>query len=164
MAQKRNTCSFRELLKTSCHELQILQVEVTCWLRWRHPNCLFVVSRSVGTSWWKYDYLFAPRTSIRGHKGQNSRGTRFRGFLVLESRCRGFLVLESQCRGFLVLESRCRGFLVLGSRCRGMCVSAASFSFSLRKQKNSSKIISIILLKNISVIQIYATRITIMYA
>ena len=42
--------------------------------------------------------------SIRGHKGQNSTGTRFRGFLVMESRCRGFLVLESRCRGFLSSE------------------------------------------------------------
>ena len=29
--------------------------------------------------------------------GQNSTGTRCRGFLVLESRCRGFLVFEPQC-------------------------------------------------------------------
>ena len=41
---------------------------------------------------------------IRGHKGQNSTGTRCRGFLALESRCRGFLVLESRCRGFLSSE------------------------------------------------------------
>ena len=57
----------------------------------------------------------------RGHKGQNSTGTR----------CRGFLALEPRCRVFLVLESRCRGFLVLESRCRGICASTASFSFSL---------------------------------
>ena len=79
--------------------------------------------------------------AIRGHKGQNSTGTRCRGFLVLESRCRGFLVLElrcrglivsvSRCRGFLALESRCRGVLVLESRCRGICASTASFSFLL---------------------------------
>ena len=42
---------------------QIWWVEATCWPLWRHPNCLFVASRSVGTSWWKYDYLFAPWTS-----------------------------------------------------------------------------------------------------
>ena len=41
---------------------------------------------------------------IRGHKGQNSTGTRCRGFLALESRCRGFLVLEYWCRGFLSSE------------------------------------------------------------
>ena len=41
---------------------------------------------------------------IRGRKGQNFKGTRCRGFLVLESRCRGFLVLESRCRGFLSSE------------------------------------------------------------
>ena len=34
-----------------------------------------------------------PEICIRGHKGQNSTGTRCRGFLALESRCRGFLVL-----------------------------------------------------------------------
>ena len=45
-----------------------------------------------------------PGTSIRGHKGQNSTGTRCRDFLALESRCRGFLVLESRCRGFLSSE------------------------------------------------------------
>ena len=42
--------------------------------------------------------------NIRGHKSQNSTGTRCRGFLALESRCRGFLVLESRCRGFLSPE------------------------------------------------------------
>ena len=42
--------------------------------------------------------------TIRGHKGQNSTGTRCRGFLALESRCRGFLVLESRCRDFLFSE------------------------------------------------------------
>ena len=47
------------------------------------------------------DYL---QTFIRRYKGQNSTGTRCRGFLVLESRCRGFLVLESRCRGFLSSE------------------------------------------------------------
>ena len=41
---------------------------------------------------------------IRGHKGQNSTGTRCSAFLVLESRCHGFLVLESRCRGFLSSE------------------------------------------------------------
>ena len=41
---------------------------------------------------------------IRGHKGQNSTGTRCPGFLVLETRCRGFSALESRCRGFLSSE------------------------------------------------------------
>ena len=41
---------------------------------------------------------------IKGHKGQNSAGTRCRGFLALEYRCRGFLVLESRFRGFLSSE------------------------------------------------------------
>ena len=45
-----------------------------------------------------------PPHCIRGYKGQNSTGTRCRGFLALESRCRGFLVLESRCRGFLSSE------------------------------------------------------------
>ena len=45
-----------------------------------------------------------PCLSIRGHKGQNSTGTRCCGCLVLESRCRGFLVLKSRCRGFLSSE------------------------------------------------------------
>ena len=74
---------------------------------------------------------------MREHKGQNSTGTRCRGFLILESWCLGFLVLESRCRGFLFLwknalespccglfvsVSRCRGFLVLESRCCGFLV------------------------------------------
>ena len=42
-----------------------------------------------------------PAEYIRGYKGQNSTGTRCRGFLALESGYRGFLVLESQCHGFL---------------------------------------------------------------
>ena len=37
---------------------------------------------------------FRGMSSIRGHKGQNSTGTRCPGFLVLESRCRGFLSPE----------------------------------------------------------------------
>ena len=41
---------------------------------------------------------------IRGHKGQNSTGTRCRSFLALESRSRGSLVLKSRCRGFLSSE------------------------------------------------------------
>ena len=41
---------------------------------------------------------------IRGNKGQNSTGTRCRGFLAWESRCRDFLVLESRCCGFLSSE------------------------------------------------------------
>ena len=41
---------------------------------------------------------------IRGHKGQNSTGTRSPRFLALASRCRGFSVLESRCRGFLSSE------------------------------------------------------------
>ena len=45
-----------------------------------------------------------PEIGIRGHKGQNSTGTRCRGSLAFESRCRGFLVLESRCRGFLSSE------------------------------------------------------------
>ena len=32
-----------------------------------------------------------PEICIRGHKGQNSTGTRCRGFLALESRCRAYL-------------------------------------------------------------------------
>ena len=47
---------------------------------------------------------FTSRIFIRGHKGQNSTGTRCGGFLALESRCRGFLVSESLCRGFLFSE------------------------------------------------------------
>ena len=35
-----------------------------------------------------------PAEYIRGYKGQNSTGTRCRGFLALESRCRGFLSSE----------------------------------------------------------------------
>ena len=45
-----------------------------------------------------------PGFSIKGHKGQNSTGTRCHSFLVLESRCRGFLVLEFRCCGFLSSE------------------------------------------------------------
>ena len=70
---------------------------------------------------------------------KNALESRCRGLFVSVSRCRGFLVLGSRCRGFLALESRCRSFLVLGSRCRGMCVSAASFSFSLWKQKKNTQ-------------------------
>ena len=44
--------------------------------------------------------------SIRGHKSQNSIGTRCRGFLALESQCLVFLVLKSWCRGFLSSEKR----------------------------------------------------------
>ena len=103
------------------------------------------------------------------------------GFLVLECQCRGFSVLESRCRGlnfsisrcrgvlvpesrFLVFVSRYRFFFVLEPRCRGMCVSTASFSFSSWKQKKLRKFISIILLKNISIIQIYATALCMIYA
>ena len=64
---------------------------------------------------------------------------------------------------FLVFESRYRDFLVLGSRCC-IYISTASFSFSSWKQNKSSKNISIILLKNTSVIQIYATAICIIHA
>ena len=64
---------------------------------------------------------------IRGHKGQNSTGTRSPRFLALESRCRGFFITwhkgqnskGTRCRGFLALASRCRGFSVLEPRCRG---------------------------------------------
>ena len=52
--------------------------------------------------------------AIRGHKGQNSTGTRCRGFLALESRCRGFLVLESRCRGFLSSEKMSWNYDVVG--------------------------------------------------
>ena len=37
---------------------------------------------------------FSRSKPIRGHKDQNSAGTRCRGFLVLEPRCRGFLSSE----------------------------------------------------------------------
>ena len=90
-------------------------------------------------------------------------GSRCLDLIVSFSWCRVVFVPESRCCRFLVLESRCCGFLVLGSRCRGIFVSTASFSFSLWKQKKSSKIFQI-LLKNISIIQIYATAISIMYA
>ena len=69
------------------------------------------------------------------------------------------VVPESWSRSFLVLESRCRGFLVLESQCRG-----TSFSLLSWKQKKSRIIMSIMLLKNISIDQIYATSICIMYA
>ena len=113
--------------------------------------------------------------------------SRCRGFSVLESQCYGFLssekrpwnhdflaylspfldfvvfpnlvVPESWSRSFLVLKSRCRGFLVLESQCRG-----TSFSLSSWKQKKSRIIMSIMLFKNISIDQIYATSICIMYA
>ena len=113
--------------------------------------------------------------------------SRCRGFSVLESQCYGFLssekrpwnhdflaylspfldfvvfpnlvVPESWSRSFLVLKSRCRGFLVLESQCRG-----TSFSLSSWKQKKSRIIMSIMLLKNISIDQIYATSICKMYA
>ena len=52
----------------------------------------------------RYEELVYGCIDIRGHKGQNSTGTRCRGFLVLESRCRGFSALESRCRGFLSSE------------------------------------------------------------
>ena len=59
MAQKTNV-QLRRIVEdilswTPLH--QILQVEATYRLRRRHPNCLFVASSSVGTSWWKYDYF-----------------------------------------------------------------------------------------------------------
>ena len=68
---------------------------------------------------------------IRGHKGQNSTGTRSPRFLALESRCRGFFITGhkgqnskgTRCRGFLALASRCRGFSVLEPRCRGFLSS-----------------------------------------
>ena len=47
---------------------------------------------------------FWPLFPLIGHKGQDSAGTRCRGFLVLESQCCGFLVLKSWCRGFLFSE------------------------------------------------------------
>ena len=82
-----------------------------------------------------------PTTNIRGHKGQDSTGTRCCGILVLESQCCGFLVLKSRCCGLffsvsrchsvLVPESRCHGFLVLESWCCGICASTALFSFLL---------------------------------
>ena len=108
--------------------------------------------------WPTVNKLYLPMIHIRGHKGQNSTETRCRGFLVLESRCCGFSVLESRCRGLSSSEkmpwnhdvvgqlspflvswffglgiSMSRGFLVLESRCRGICVSTASFSFSLNQ-------------------------------
>ena len=44
------------------------------------------------------------RVDIRGHKSQNSGGTRCRGFVVLESQCCVFLVLESWYCSFLSSE------------------------------------------------------------
>ena len=81
-----------------------------------------------------------PRTLkiIRGHKGQNSTGTRCRGFLVLESRCRGFLVLESRCRSFLSSEKMSQNHDVVAylshfsmSWCFGLGISMSRF-FGLR--------------------------------
>ena len=90
---------------------------------------------------------------------------------VRHKRCRGLNFSVSFCRvfqspnsRFLNLVSRYRVFLILESRCPGMCVSTALFSFSLRKQKKSRKINSIIFLKNISIIQIYATALGMIYA
>ena len=132
-----------------------------------------------------------------GYKGQNSTGTWFRGFLVLESRCRGFLVLESRCRGFLSSEKTpwnhdvvaylspfldvvvfpwismswvfglgisMSWFFGLGiSMPWCMCLHGLVFVIIV-KTKKSHIIMSIMLLKNISVVQIYATSICIIYA
>ena len=64
--------------------------------------------------------------NIREHKGQNSTGTRCRGFLVLEFRCRGFSVMESWCRSFLSSEKMSWNLDVVG-----ICASTAPFPFSL---------------------------------
>ena len=69
---------------------------------------------------------------------------------------------ESWCCVFLVWESWCRGLLVLGSWCHGVCVSQQPRFFMVRTEK-SRKLFGI-LLKNISIIQINATAISIKYA
>ena len=130
------------------------------------------------------------------HKGQNSTGTRCRGFLVLESQYRGFLVLESRCCCFLFSEkmywnhdvvvylstflnvwcfspqisiSQFFGLGILISRffvlgipiLWYMCLHDLVFVIIV-KTKKSRIIISIILLKNTLIFQIFATSICIM--
>ena len=93
---------------------------------------------------------------------KNALESQFRDLFVSVSRHRGASVSESWCRGFLVLESRCRGFLVMESRCRGICASTALLLLSSWNQKK--KKMSIMLMKNISTVKIYATSICTMYA
>ena len=131
----------------------------------------------------RYDRCFPqqvrPQTTIRGHKGRNSTRTRFRGFLVLESRCRDFLVLESRCRGFLSSEKTPWNhdivaylspfldavvfwswnldvvFFGLGVPMSYMCLHGLVFII-IMKTKKSRTLMSIMLLKNILIVQIYA--------
>ena len=51
--------------------------------------------------WWMKMYYLIANGIIRGHKGQNSAGTRCRGVIVPESRCRSVLVLDSRCRVYV---------------------------------------------------------------
>ena len=125
--------------------------------------------------------VYVPASYIRGCKSQNSTGTRCRGILVLESRCCGFLVLESRCRGFLSSEKTPWNHDVVAYLSPFldvvffwswnldvvvfwswnpdvvvMCLHGLVFVIIV-KTKKSSIIMSIMLLKNISIVQIYAT-------
>ena len=127
---------------------------------------------------------------IRGHKGQNSTGTRFRGFLALESGCRGFLSSEkmpwnhdvvaylSLFLAVVVFWSWNLDVVIFWSWNLDVLVFwswnldvVVFWSWNLdvvvyvppRSRFCRSRIImSVMLLKNISVVQIYATSICIM--
>ena len=87
---------------------------------------------------------------------KNAMGWRCHDLIVSICQCCGVLVVpESQCCEVLILESWFCVILVLGSLHCSRCVSSSSLLFSSWKQKKSRKIILIILLKNISFIQIY---------
>ena len=149
---------------------------------------LLAVHLKVATRLWR----------IRGHKGQNSTGTPYRGFLVLESRFRGFWSWNLDAMAFWSLEKRLGitmswvnylrfsmswffGLGILMSWFFGLGISMSWF-FGLGISmswymclhglvfviivitKKSHIIMSIMLLKNMSVVQIYATSICTMYA
>ena len=52
--------------------------------------------------------------AIRGHKGQNSTGTRCRGFLVMEPPCRVFLSWNLDVVAFLSSEKMPLNYDVVG--------------------------------------------------
>ena len=124
--------------------------------------------------------------TIRGHKGQSSAGNRCRGFLVMKSRCRGFLSSEKSswnhdvvaylspfvllyCFSPRTSMSRFFGlgismlwFFSLGILMSWYMCLHGLFFVIIAKRKKSRIIMSIMLLKNISIAQIYATSICIM--